>query len=112
MRDPIAAEVLLVQRSGEAPFEVTLQIGRPYEDPQHPGEWLCSASLDPLYRRLGDARSDSALQSLCLALSTILDLLHAVVEQGGSVSHASGGPFQFGVYAFGAAAGERSGITL
>ena len=108
MVEAVATEVLLVQRSGEAPFEVTLQIGRPYQDPDHTDEWVCPVSLAPLYAKLRAARSNSALQSLCLALSLALDLLHGVVEQGGSVSFASGESFQFGVYAFGVAAGERS----
>jgi hypothetical protein len=106
MREPIATEILLVQRSNEAPFEVTLQIGRPYRDPEHPDEWACPLSLEPLYSKLRAQRSNSAFHSLCLAMSLALDLLHSVVEKGGSVSLAPGQPFPFEAYAFGAAARE------
>jgi len=107
MDEPIATEVVLVQRSNAAPFKVTLLIGRPYQDPEHPDEWACPASHTPLYSKLRDARSNSAFHSLCLATSLVLDLLQAIVEQGGSVSLVTGEPFPFEAYAFGVAAGQR-----
>jgi hypothetical protein len=107
MVEPIATETLLVQSSGEAPFEVVVQIGRPYQDPEYPDEWVCPLSLTPLHSKLSAARSNSAVQSLCLAISLALDLLYAVVEKGGSVSLAPGAPLPFEAYAFGIAARQR-----
>ena len=109
MVEPIATETLLVQRLGEAPLEVIVQIGRPYRDAEYPDEWVCPLSLAPLYSKLSAARSNSAVQSLCLAISLALDLLHSVVEKGGSVSLAPGSPLPFEAYAFGIAARQRGG---
>lgn len=109
MEDPIAIEVVLVELPGESQCEVTIQVGRPFEDPDYPGEWLCPVSLKPLYSSLRPARSNSAFQSLCLANSLVLDLLHAVVEKGGSVWLEPGNPYPFEAYAFGVAASLRKG---
>ena len=107
MVEPIATEVLIVQRPNERPFDVILKIGRPEQDSEHPDEWLCPMSLEPLYSNLRAARSNSPVHSLCLAMSLALELLHGVVEDGGSVSLAAGQPFPFEAYAFGVAAGNR-----
>ena len=109
MTEPIVTETLLVQRQGEAPWKVVVQIGRPYQDPEHSGEWACPMSLAPLHSTLSAARSNSAFQSLCLAISLALDLLHAVVENGGSVLLAPGAPLPFAAYAFGIAVRQRGG---
>jgi hypothetical protein len=107
MVDPIATQVLIVQRREGAPFEVTFEIGHPRQDAEHPDEWLCPVSLQPLYSGLRAARSNSSVHSLCLAMSLALELLHGVVEDGGSVSFSAGQPFPFESYAFGVAARDR-----
>jgi hypothetical protein len=107
MVEPIATEVLIVQRPDESPLEVTLEIGRPQQDAERSDEWLCPVSLEPLYSKLRAQRSNSPVQSLCLAMSLALDLLHGVVEEGGSVSLAGGEPFPFEAYAFGVATRDR-----
>lgn len=107
MVEPVATEVLIVQRPQGRPFEVNLQIGRPQQDSDHPDEWLCPVSLEPLYSNLRAQRSNSPVHSLCLAMSLALELLHGVVEEGGSVSFAAGEPFPFEAYAFGIATREH-----
>ncbi|MGB3225281.1 MAG: hypothetical protein WBB23_20995 [Desulforhopalus sp.] len=37
MEEPIAIEVVLVQLPNESRREVTIQVGRPLEDPDYPG---------------------------------------------------------------------------
>lgn len=111
MEEPIAIEVVLVELPNESRREVTIQVWRPFEDPGYPGEWLCSVSLEPLYPNLRPARSNSAFQSLCLANSLVLDLLHAVVEKGGSVWLEPGVPFPFVAYAFGVSASLHNGYS-
>jgi len=110
MDQPIARESVLVQQADSSQIEVTIQIWPPHQDPERPGEWLCVTSLEPLYSKLGPARSDSAMQSLCLAVSHVFDLLHHEVEKGGSVKHLSGERFPFEAYSYGVLAGEHRQI--
>lgn len=103
MKDPIAIDKVLVQLPNEPLREVTIQVWRPFKDPEYPDEWLCPASLEPLHSNLLPARSNSAFQSLCLANARVLNLLHEVVEKGGSVWLEPGASFPFEAYAFGVA---------
>ena len=88
-------------------MEVTVGIGQPRQIGRDPEEWACPVSLTPLYKHLHDAHGGDAFQALCLAASLVLDLLHGVVEKGGSVSFVGGDRFPFEAYAFGATAGQR-----
>ena len=45
MKDPIAIDKVFVQLPNEPLREVTIQVGRPFKDPEYPDEWLCPASL-------------------------------------------------------------------
>jgi hypothetical protein len=104
MNTIIASMKVWVAHEGQPPFEVTLQIGTPYQKPDDPEMWACPVSLQPLYKNLSEARSDCAFQALCLASSLVLDLLHGVKEQGGTVQLSPGEDFPFEAYAFGVAA--------
>lgn len=101
MDDIIATTKVLVQKQDAEPVEVTASIGRPRQIGDDPEEWACSVSLDPLYTRLHDAHGGCALQALCLGASLLLDLLHAVVEKGGTVALDDGTCFPFEAYSFG-----------
>ena len=101
MSESIAATTVVVKRPGETPVNVEFQIGAPKR--LSSDEWSCPISLRPLYRNLRDAHGGSAVQSLCLAISLGLELLHGVVDSGGSVSLIDGAPFPFDAYAFGIA---------
>lgn len=111
MKDPIAIDKVLIQLPNEPLREVTIQVGRPFKDPEYPDEWLCFASLEPLYTNLLPARSNSAFQSLCLANARVLNLLHEVLEKGGSVWLAPDAPFPFEAYAFGVAVSLPNGYS-
>jgi hypothetical protein len=107
METAIATTTVLVQRANETPLEVTIGIGQPRQVGHDPEEWACPVSLRPLYNHLHDAHGNDAFQALCLAASLVLDLLHGVVEKGGSVSFVTGERFPLETYSFGAAAGQR-----
>lgn len=104
MNQVVASETIWVQRKGEEPFEVVIQIGTPYQVGTEPEEWACPVSLSPLYKRLHNAHGGSAFQALCLAASLVLDLLSGVKEKGGAVMIEPGEEFPLEAYAFGAAA--------
>ena len=108
MKKITASETLWVQRPDEAPFEVEIQIGVPYQVGTDPEEWACPVSLAPLYKRLHDAHGGSAFQALCLAASLVLDLLYGVREKGGAVLQESGEDFPLEAYAFGVATRKPS----
>lgn len=103
MNTVIANTKVLVTPKGQATFDVTLEIGTPYQKPDDPEIWACPVSLKPLYNNLREARTDTAFQSLCLAISLALDLLHGVKEKGGTVELEPGQDFPFEAYAFGRA---------
>lgn len=103
MTEVIAKTELIGQRPGEEPFPIVVEIGKPYLHGEDPEEWWCRVSLSPLYEKLHDAVGGDALQSLCLAVSLVIDLLEAFKKKGGSLTHKEGGEFPLEAYAFGAA---------
>ena len=107
MSEPIAVTTLVVRRPGEPPVNIEFSIGTPKRISTD--EWSCPVSLQPLYKRLTDAHGGTAVQSLCLAMSLGLELLHGVVEDGGSVAMVGGDPFPFDAYSFGVASRHGSG---
>jgi hypothetical protein len=99
----IASEKIFGQRQGEEPFEITVEIGTPYQVGTDPEEWACPVSLSPLFKRLHDAHGGSSFHALCLASSLVLDLLHGFKENGGTLFYSIGEDFPFEAYSFGVA---------
>lgn len=108
MTEIIAKTELMGRRPGEEPFRIVVEIGKPYLRSDDPEEWWCPVSLAPLYEKLHDAVGGDALQSLCLALSLVTDLLVAFKDKGGSLTLKEGGEFPLEAYAFGAAVKRKS----
>jgi len=106
MDKPIATEHFVVQYPDRAPLNATLEVGVPYQDPAHPNQWRCHMTLTPMFPSIHPAVGSTSLHALCLALSLGLDLLHSVVEKGGTVT-SHGERFPFKAYAFGVAAAQR-----
>jgi len=102
MNSVIAKESLIAKRANEDPFELKIEIGTPYQIGSDPEEWACPVGLSPLYQNLHDAHGGNSFQSLCLAASLALDLLHGFIEKGGSLRFPNGDNFPLEAYSFGA----------
>jgi|SRR5580765_7243247 hypothetical protein len=111
MNSVIAMESLIATRAGEDPFELKIEIGTPYKVGSDPEEWACPLALSPLYQKLHDAHGGNSFQSLCLAASLALDLLHGFLEKGGSLTFPNGDTFPFEAYSFGAATKRPAGAA-
>jgi hypothetical protein len=116
MNIPIASESLFGQKHPhEDRFEITVQIGTPYQVGTIPEEWACPVSVKPLYKVLHDAHGEGSLQALCLAISLAQDLLQAFRENGGKLTFETGDEFPLEAYSFGVTAGRcreaRRGYT-
>ena len=91
------------KRPGEDAFQICVEIGVPSQVNDDPHEWACPVSLKPLYQNLHDAHGGDAVQSLCLAISLVLDLLSGFREKGGKLYNTSGDDFPLEAYSFGPA---------
>jgi hypothetical protein len=99
----IAKASMFGQRPGEERFEITVEIGAPYQCGGEPEEWACPVAVRPLYERLHDAHGGDSFQSLCLAISLAQDLLQAFREKGGALTYETGELFPLEAYSFGVA---------
>lgn len=99
-----ASTIINAQRPNEDPFQVCIEVGVPYRVNDDPDEWACPVALKPLYNNLHDAHGGNSLQSLCLALSLVFDLLSAFQEKGGKLYMTDGDDFPIEAYRFGVAA--------
>lgn len=106
MENPIAQVSMLGTRPGEEPFQITVEIGTPYQCGTEPEEWACPVAVSPLFNNLHDAYGGDSFQALCLAAALAQDLLHGFVENGGLLSYDTGEPFPLESYAFGIARRE------
>ena len=86
------------QQSGGQRFEITVEVGKPYQYGDDPEEWACSVSLKPLYSRLSDIRGEDSFQALCLAIRFVHSLLQGFVEDGGTLTHEGGEAFPLEAY--------------
>ncbi len=101
MNQPIAITRVLIQRAGEAPMTVSIEIGLPRQVSDSPEEWICPLSLSPLYSRPREVHAGDAFQSICLAATSVLSDLHAIVESGGTISFTTGERFPLEAYPVG-----------
>jgi hypothetical protein len=99
----IAQTSLFGQRPGEERFEITVEIGTPYQCGEDLKEWACPVAVRPLYKRLHDAHGSDSFQSLCLAISLAQDLLQDFREKGGLLTYENGESFPLESYSFGVA---------
>jgi hypothetical protein len=63
MEKVIAQTSFFGQRPGEERFEITVEIGAPYQCGEDPEEWACPVAVSPLYKRLHDAHGGDSFQS-------------------------------------------------
>jgi hypothetical protein len=84
MQPPIARLQLLAVRASGDRFPLTIEIGTPYEDPDH-GAWRCPVSLAELYRRLPDLAGGDSFQALCVAIKFVGRTLSHFIEDGGKL---------------------------
>ena len=64
-------------------FECVIQIGKPQQAPT--GEWACPVAMLGLEKGLPSVRGEDSLQSVCLALTLVRQLLTHFVENGGRI---------------------------
>ncbi len=102
-----ADDIPAVTPSGER-ITIEVRVGLPYKVDED--EWRCPVSLRPLYERLRDPTGCTSLQSICLALSLVIDLLSHFAESGGSLTHDDGTPYPLEALSFGAASVKRGSI--
>jgi hypothetical protein len=57
----IAHASLFAQCPGEERFEITVEIGTPYQCGEDPEEWACPVAVRPPYKRLHDAHGGDSL---------------------------------------------------
>lgn len=103
MNTVIARTCIFGQRPGEDRFEITVEVGTPYQCSNDPEEWACPVAVTPLYSRLHDAHGSNSLQALCLAIALAQDLLRGFKEKGGSLTFDTGEEFPLEAYSFGIA---------
>ncbi len=77
-------------------FEITVEIGQPYDSPEG---WKCPVRLQGLYNHLPDARGEDAVQALCLAVCLAFDLLSEFKTNGGKLFLKGGGEVPLEAYA-------------
>ncbi|HEX3653715.1 MAG TPA: hypothetical protein VHU18_12925 [Rhizomicrobium sp.] len=94
----IAHTTFIGERPNGDRFEITLQIGQPYQ--YGPEEWACPIALAGLYEKLSDIHGGDAIQALCLAIRFALNLLSYFKEDGGRVLYSSGEDVLLEVYGF------------
>jgi hypothetical protein len=90
MENITARHDFIAQQPNEDAFELTIEIGAPYQDAKYPGEWLCPCAITPIYTKLLPARSDSSLQSLCLAICLVYTLASDFIKKGGTIRYDDG----------------------
>ena len=105
MNAVLATTKLIARRAGEAPFDVELSIGTPYQVGSDPEEWACPVALTPLFKRLHDAHGVDSFQALFLAIRLGVQLLEAFREQGGVLSMSPDEEFPLDLYSSGLAKG-------
>jgi Domain of unknown function (DUF6968) len=99
----IAKTSMFGQRPSDERFEITVEIGAPYQCGGEPEEWACPVAVQPLYERLHDAHGSNSFQSLRLAISLAQDLLQDFREKGGLLTCENGESFPLESYSFGVA---------
>ena len=62
---------------------VTARVGRPYDTGE--GSWACPVETEGLHGRSSDIHGEDALQSLCLAISSLRFILESFVDKGGKI---------------------------
>jgi hypothetical protein len=81
--DEIAvAEMSCVAADG-VEFDARIALSRPYRTVT--GEWRCPVAMAGLEELLPDMAGEDSLQALCMALSTVRELLEHFTEQGGQL---------------------------
>ena len=80
--EPIASITLTAVPATGDSFEFTIALRTPFRDDD--GIWRCSATMDPLQRRLSPAGGVDSLQAICLAIALVRSLLEAFQADGGS----------------------------
>jgi hypothetical protein len=106
MDNAIAHTFLFGQRPGEERFEITVEIGTPYQCGEDPDEWACPVAVRPLYRCLQNAHGGNSFQFLCLAISLAQELLQEFRETGGLLTYEDGEALPLESCSFGVAKGR------
>ena len=98
MSAPIASVAIrAIGKDGER-FDISLQIGAPYQRSELLGEWSCPVSLEPLYPQLRDQTGSDAFQALCLAIRLAFTLLTHFKAGGGKLLCSDGTEFPIDAY--------------
>jgi len=103
-----ATEILGIRPDGER-ITIKVGIGIPFQKEEE--SWSCPIYLSPLYSRLANSEGGDALQSICLALALILDLLQDFREKGGRLVFEDGTDIPLESYAFGFALNKGKDVT-
>jgi hypothetical protein len=93
---PIASvDIHAIKPNGDR-LIIEVRVGAPHQVDED--EWWCPVSMHPLFGRLHDAVGGSSLQSLCLAISLVLQLLGNFREDGGTLHYDDGTTFALEAY--------------
>lgn len=80
-------------------FDIIVSVGKPFKDTEAKS-WKCSVKIDPLYKRIADARGSDSFHALRLATELIVTLLGDFVEKGGRLQCEDGTEFMLSAYSF------------
>ena len=97
----IASEKLMLQRPGEQAFEITIEVGAPYQVGHAPETWACPASISSLNIELKKTHGNSSFQAICLATSVVLHHLQEFKNLGGHIKYPNGCEFPLEAYSVG-----------
>jgi hypothetical protein len=95
---PIASVEISALAKDGGRFNISLQIGAPYQRSDFPDEWSCSVSLTPLHSHLRDRTGSDAFQAICLAVRFAIALLTQFKADGGKLLCSDGGEFPLEAY--------------
>jgi hypothetical protein len=81
LADTIAERTLMYVKPNGQRVPITLRIGKPY--PASDADWACPVALEGLEPRLPDIHGVDSFQALMLAQKLLLQVMTAVLEDGG-----------------------------
>ena len=90
MKKAIVREVIHGQRTDGIHVEIIIEIGAPSPYKRHPNEWTCKIKAPALSYPNAPIHVGSALQALCLALSSAPQALTHFRSNGGKLGYAIG----------------------
>jgi hypothetical protein len=99
-RDVIATYELQGRNENGAVFPVQVLLCRPRESVQMAPAWASEFIVVPFMQESREIYGEGSFQSLCLAARSAVELLVAIVDQGGILEYSDGTTFDPEVFGF------------